>query len=88
MKSAIEQMCFGLRGTYESVRASEKYSQLMDKVCEFDDKLTEKLKYDKESAELFKDAIDEASCEECETFYKEGFRFGVLLGIDVSEEKN
>ena len=50
MKSAIEQMCFGLRGTYESVRASEKYSQLMDKVCEFDDKLTEKLKDDKEAA--------------------------------------
>ena len=91
MKSAIEQMCFGLRGTYESVRPSEKYSQLMDKVCEFNNKLTEKLKDDKEAAELyrqFKDAIDEASCEECETFYKEGFRFGVLLGIDVSEEKS
>lgn len=90
MKSAIEQMCFGLRGTYESVRASEKYSLLMGKVCEVDDKLTEKLQDDKEAAELyrqFKDAIDEASCEECETFYKEGFRFGVLLGIDVSEEK-
>lgn len=62
MKSAIEQMCFGLRGTYESVRASNKYSQLMDKVCEFDDKLTEKLKDDKEAAMLykqFKDAIDQ-----------------------------
>lgn len=90
MKSAIEQMCFGLRGTYESVRTSEKYSQLMDKVCEVDDKLTEKLKNDKAVEELykqFKDAIDEASCEECETFYKEGFKFGVLLGFDISEEK-
>lgn len=63
MKSAIEQMCFGLRGTYESVRTSEKYSLLMGKVCEVDDKLTEKLKDNKEAAELckqFKDAIDEA----------------------------
>lgn len=90
MKSAIEEMCFGLRGTYESVRTSGKYSQLMDKVCEVDNKLTEKLKNDKAAEELykqFKDAIDEASCEECETFYKEGFRFGVLLGLDISEEK-
>lgn len=53
MKSAIEQMCFGLRGTYESVRTSEKYSQLMDKVCEVDDKLTEKLKNDKAAEELY-----------------------------------
>ena len=88
MKSAIEQMCFGLRGTYESVKTSEKYSQLMDKVCQIDNKLTEKLKDDKEMIELyrqFKDAMDETACEECETFYKEGFRFGVLLGIDVSD---
>ena len=46
MKSAIEQMCYGLRGTYES-----------------------------------------AACEECESYYKEGFRFGVLLGLDIAEEQ-
>ena len=63
----------------------------MGKVCEVDEKLNEKLKDDKEAEELykqFKDAIDEASCEECETFYKEGFSFGVLLGIDIFEEKS
>lgn len=90
MKSAIEQMCAGLRGTYESVHTTEKYSQLMENVCQLDYKLTEKLKDDKEAAELylqFKDALDETACEECETFYKEGFRFGVLLGIDITEEK-
>ena len=44
MKSAIEQMCFGLRGTYESVRPSEKYFRLIEKVCKADNKLIEKLK--------------------------------------------
>ena len=88
MKSAIDQMLYGLRGTYESVQASENYSRLMGKVCEIDNKLTQKLKEDKEAAELykqFKDALDEVTSDENEIYYKEGFRFGVLLGIDVSE---
>ena len=60
----------------------------MGKVCEIDNKLTQKLKEDKEVAELykqFKAALDEVTSDENETYYKEGFRFGVLLGIDVSE---
>lgn len=91
MKSVIDEMCFGLRGTYESVRTSEKYFRLMDKVCKADNKLIEKLKDDEDAAKLyeqFKDAIEEASSEESKTFYKEGFRFGVLLGIEISEEKS
>lgn len=91
MKSAIEQMCSGLRGTYESVQPTDKQSEIMSKVCETDNKLTELLKDDKEATELFnqfKDAIDEANSEECETFYKEGFRFGVLMGIDILNENN
>ena len=90
MKSAIEQMCSGLRGTYESVQPTDKQSEIMSKVCEADTKLTEMLKDDKEATELFnqfKEAIDEANSEECETFYKEGFRFGILMGIDIVNEK-
>ena len=44
MKSAIDHMLYGLRGAYESVQTSENYSRLMGKVCEIDNKLTQKLK--------------------------------------------
>ncbi|MGN1137327.1 MAG: DUF6809 family protein [Oscillospiraceae bacterium] len=90
MKSAIEQMCSGLRGTYESVQPTDKQSEIMSKVCEADTKLTAMLKSNIEATELynqFKNAIEEANSEECETFYKEGFRFGVLMGIDIINEK-
>lgn len=65
MKSAIEQMCYGLRGTYESVKVTKRYTSIMGKVCD----------------------ADEAACEECESYYKKGFRFGVLLGLDIAEEQ-
>lgn len=35
----------------------------------------------------FKEHIDEAACEECESYYKKGFRFGVLLGLVIAEEQ-
>ena len=71
MKSAIEQMCYGRRGTYESVKVK------LLKAGSEEDRLYRQ----------FKEHIDEAACEECESYYKEGFRFGVLLGLDIAEEQ-
>ncbi len=90
MKSAIEQMCYGLRGTYESVKVTKRYTSIMGKVCDADEALTKLLKAGSEEDRLyrqFKEHIDEAACEECESYYKEGFRFGVLLGLDIAEEQ-
>lgn len=55
-----------------------------------DEALTKLLKAGSEEDRLyrqFKEHIDEAACEECESYYKEGFRFGVLLGLDIAEEQ-
>ena len=90
MKSAIEQMCYGLRGTYESVKVTKRYTSIMGKVCDADEALTKLLKAGSEEDRLyrqFKEHIDEAACVECESYYKEGFRFGVLLGLDIAEEQ-
>lgn len=90
MKSAIEQMRYGLRGTYESVKVTKRYTSIMGKVCDADEALTKLLKAGSEEDRLyrqFKEHIDEAAFEECESYYKEGFRFGVLLGLDIAEEQ-
>ena len=53
MKSAIEQMCYGLRGTYESVKVTKRYTSIMGKACDADEALTKLLKEDSEEGRLY-----------------------------------
>lgn len=87
LQSAILQMFHGVRGQSEHVPASEKYWQLLNAVRKSDDALREKLKISPELIELYEKVIDDLSlmhCELLDNYYCEGFRFGILMGLDVS----
>ena len=90
MKSAIEEMYRGERGSYDSVRSSEKALKNIEEVIKYDNDLREKLKENEELSKLFenfKEAIDEQGSIEAFDRFKEGFRFAFLLAIDVFGEK-
>lgn len=87
MKSAIEEMLFGNRGNLDSIKNSEEGEKLLDEVVATDEALRAKL--DLEQTELlkkFQQAIDDASFQDNIEYYKEGFRFGFLLALDVLDE--
>ncbi|MBR2341390.1 MAG: hypothetical protein IKA72_03165 [Clostridia bacterium] len=85
--SAILDMFYGRRGNIENVRVEgEKIEGLLDVLIEKSEKLEKKLKETPEIFKLYKevqDAIDKLHDEETDEYYTEGFRFGVLLGMDV-----
>lgn len=87
MKSAIEEMLFSNRGNLDSIKNSEEGERLLDEVVATDEALRAKL--DPEQTELlkkFQQAIDDASFQDNIEYYKEGFRFGFLLALDVLDE--
>lgn len=87
MKSAIEEMLFSNRGNLDSIKNSEEGEKLLDEVVATDEALRAKL--DPEQTELlkkFQQAIDDASFQDNIEYYKEGFRFGFLLALDVLDE--
>ncbi len=87
-KSAIMQMFYGERGNFEFIKHSREYFDLMDEVCDLQSKLEEMIKDMPEVLALLKkydDKVDEFECQALDDYYLEGFRFGVLMGIDISE---
>ena len=86
IESAILQMFYGQRGTQDSVRPTEKYAQLENKVLESERALMEKLSAFPELIALHQKYIEDLSelyDEEIEMHYAEGFRFGCLIGLDI-----
>ncbi len=89
-KTALEQMYYGERGQYDSVRASTEYSRLVEIASNLEKEFLEKLNNNKELIKLHKkiiDAYEDASCEEVKNNYFEGFKFGLLMGIDVTRSE-
>lgn len=83
MKSAIEDILFG-HGTIDKIREGEEGLKLRDAVIAADEALRAVL--NPESKELYKNfqqAIEDSSWQECIDFYKEGFRFGFRIALDV-----
>lgn len=87
VKSAIEQMYYDSRGRNDFVPTGEKWSKSMDKVIKYYEELSKVLeKYPelKTLFEKFDKAIGESHAEECLNCYSEGFKFGVMLGIEIA----
>ena len=90
-QSAILQILNGDRGCNDNIRCSPEYSKALDKVVEFEEKLTSKLKLEPDLYKLFEDfndALRTMHCEEVDDYYLEGFRFGALIGIDIMTPPN
>lgn len=89
-RTAIAQMYHGGRGSVEKMEISRETSDILGAVDEKYNKLKDKLSSQEEIWRLFKDfedAISDLRAEECADNYAEGFKFGLLLGIEAGKSK-
>ncbi|HBN13064.1 MAG TPA: hypothetical protein DD415_05565 [Clostridiales bacterium] len=87
-KSTILDVCHHSRGLTERVPISDKYFKLIEKTSNLHDKLIEKIEAYPDIMKLFdefEDAVDAASSVEIDDFFVEGFKIGLLIGIEASE---
>ncbi len=86
LKSAIMQMYYGERGNYELTPLSEVYRERLKAYVQNDAELCKALTH--EQLELHKkttESLEALHAEAVENNYLEGFRFGFLMGLDVSQ---
>ena len=85
--SAILEMYNGRRGDGQHIPPNEKYIEQADKQAEIVERLQEKLKEDKEGLELLEQLFWASAGMECaavDEHYREGFAFGMLMGLEVA----
>lgn len=86
-KSAIRDIFNGLKGHRETMNMPDYDKGNMEIVCNAYDELKEKM-----SPELFSlhrklvDALEENWCEEVDFHFVEGFKLGILIGMECMEE--
>ena len=78
IKSAILQMYFGERGNCEQIPQSMKYRNLLDDFLD-----SERLLYN-----AIASALEQVNIESAQNHFSEGFRFGLLMGLDVAQTDN
>lgn len=86
IESAIEQLLLGKRGDLNHIGLNEEDARLCDLLSEQYKKLKTALQPFPEIAKLLNEFIDTkdlALCNETLVHYKEGLRFGILLGMDI-----
>ena len=86
-KSGIAQMFFEGRGTGETLELTEEYHQLLDVYIDLEEKFEKEFLKTKDASDGYRkvvNAIHFLDSEECYCFYREGFRFGVLMGLDIA----
>lgn len=89
-KSAILQMFYGESGNFSNIESPPEETVLLDAVDKAYDILCEKLKPNTELWELFlkfKESLEDLHVFEADNFYAEGFKFGLLMGIEAGESK-
>ena len=87
-KSAIMQMHYCERGSYEDVPCSNEYFKLLDEYVKNDSEIRVKLSEFPNLLELYKkanDSLEILNCESEDNHYLEGFKFGLLMGLEAAE---
>ena len=85
-QSTILQLFYGNIGTYDTIKLGENYKKLLEKVVIQDESFRKALKkYPHFIKEYNKtnDLIDQMNGEINETYYLEGFKIGLLVGIEA-----
>ena len=84
MKSAIRDILFGKR-TSNTFQQSERAKELLSELVKSENEFDETIQDEKTAAafERFKEALENLHLEESIDYYKEGFRFGFCLAMDV-----
>ena len=89
-KSSALQMFYGQRVDSDKIKCPSEYDEYIHKAIECSEKLREKLKDMPEVMELFNqynDWTDRAYALEVDAYYSEGFKFGLLIGVEAGESK-
>ena len=84
--SAIMQMFNGQRGKAESVVPSQTYKAHLDECIKVQEKIKEKLKENPDLIALFDKwewAMLGMEATAADDYYREGFSFGLLMGLEV-----
>ncbi len=85
-KSIIKEVFYGNRGYKETLVFLKKDEKRLDKICELEDELREKLTPEQfDLHQSFVSLIDEGCVEETDYYFVEGFRLGLLIGIECME---
>lgn len=85
--SAIQEMYYGRRGDGQLIKPNAEYKEQANKMVEIAERLKEKLKEDKEGLELLEQLYWVSAGMEAtatDTHYREGFSFGILIGLEVA----
>ena len=87
--TAFEEMYEGTRGRWDSVKKSEEYESLLEQFKTIFSELEKKLEEYPELNDLVRETIDAMGLmhsEEIACYYKEGFYFGLKLGMEAASE--
>lgn len=85
--SAIEKIFLGESVGFDSVPLTENYSKLMHKLLVRDEEFKKNAKNSPKLITLFDEydnCYSDLCAEESKNYYIQGFKFGVLLGIDIA----
>lgn len=86
MKSIIEDIFLGKRGNFNEIKMYEKYLKLTQEEDKMYGKLYAQLTDEqKKLLEAFTDAAGGTHAEAVSVFFKEGFKIGLLIGMEVNE---
>ena len=86
--SAIRQMFYVERGSFEKIKVSNKYVKVLGELADLDENFIKLIERDSKLLKLYKEVSekqDELCAEDAYIHFAEGFRFGVLMGLDIAE---
>ena len=87
-QSVIRDMFFGKQGNMDAIKSSRAYKEKLAVTVALDKELQTKLADLPELADLyekFSDAVLDENSENVLDYYTAGFRFGLLLGLEVAK---
>ena len=85
--NAIMEMYLGDRGRYDKIPLPDKYWEVLEKAEKCEESLLQEISKNKKLLALFEDvksALEDCWILEADSRFCEGFRFGVLIGLDVA----
>ena len=86
-ESAIRQMYYGNRGQEKLSKMSLEYRELFEEQLRYENELREKMKDMPEILELYEkaeDSSDAVHSEDLAEHYAAGFKFGILIGMEIA----
>ena len=86
-KSIIRKMFYNEVGSFDCIKCSDKTKSIMEKLDKIEREFLSLIKNKPQILNKYNEyfqCFSELCCEETATYFEEGFRFGVLLGQDIS----